>query len=161
VVIRRVTMLGYALTAAIGAFYVIAPQQLMALFVSAADLPRLLPFARPLFLVVVACLVFDLKFNLLSGALRGAGDTTYSMAVNVASAWLLFVPALLFATPRWGLIGAWSCFIIHVFVMASMLELRVRGQRWLHPPVLGQVAPGAAEPAFAAEVEAPERGEPA
>ena len=34
VVVRRVTWLGYGLTAAIGAVYVLAPQQLMALFVS-------------------------------------------------------------------------------------------------------------------------------
>jgi MATE family multidrug resistance protein len=162
VVLRRVTRLGYGLTVVVGAFYVLAPQQLMALFVSAADLPRLLPFARPLFAVVVACLVFDLKFNLLSGALRGAGDTTYSMAVNVASAWLVFVPALLFAAPRWGLVGAWSCFILHVFVMAALLELRVRGDRWLRPPVLEHQAPaGPPQHAFAPAVEAPGRSEPA
>jgi MATE family multidrug resistance protein len=156
VVVRRITWLGYGFTVAIGAFYVLAPQQLMALFVSKADLPRLLPFARPLFAVVVICLVFDLKFNLLSGALRGAGDTTYSMAVNVASAWLLFVPALLFAAPRWGLVGAWSCFILHVMVMATLLELRVRGDNWLREPVLRQVRPAAGEP-FAAPVEVSER----
>jgi MATE family multidrug resistance protein len=148
VVLRRVTWLGYALTAVAGVVYLLAPRQLMALFVSAEELPRLLPFARPLFAVVVACLVFDLKFNVLSGALRGAGDTTYSMVVNVASAWLLFVPALLIVTPRWGLVGAWSCFILHVFVMAFMLELRVRGDRWLRPPVelhtaVGRRMPGA------------------
>ena len=149
VVLRRVTWLGYGLTALLGAVYVLAPQQLMAVFVNEADLPRLLPFARPLFAVVVICLVFDLKFNLLSGALRGAGDTTYSMVVNVCSAWLLFVPALLFATPRWGLVGAWACFILHVMVMAALLELRVRGDRWLHRPVLEgvAVADGPAAPA--------------
>jgi MATE family multidrug resistance protein len=136
VVVRRITLLGYAFTAAMGLVYVLAPRQLMALFVSAEELPRLLPFARPLFAVVVACLVFDLKFNILSGSLRGAGDTTYSMLVNVASAWLLFVPALLIATPRWGLVGAWSCFILHVFTMAALLELRIRGSRWLKPPLL-------------------------
>ena len=92
---------------------------------------RLLPFARPLFTVVVLCLVFDLKFNILSGVLRGAGDTTYSMLVNIGSAWLVFVPMLLLVTPRYGLIGAWSCFILHVFVMALLLEIRVRGDRWL------------------------------
>jgi MATE family multidrug resistance protein len=161
VVLRRVTWLGYGLTLVMGAVYLLAPQRLMALFVSAADLPRLLPFARPLFAVVVLCLVFDLKFNLLSGALRGAGDTTYSMVVNVASAWLLFVPALLFAAPRWGLVGAWSCFILHVMVMAAMLELRVRGDRWLHAPLLPSPAPDASAPARVATVEARERVEPA
>ena len=158
VVVRRITWLGYGLTVAIGAFYVLAPQQLMALFVSRADLPRLLPFARPLFAVVVICLVFDLKFNLLSGALRGAGDTTYSMMVNVASAWLLFVPALLLVAPRWGLVGAWSCFILHVMVMAILLELRFRGDRWLREPVLQRLPTAAPEGALATPAEMPGRG---
>ena len=139
VVLQRVTRLGVGLMAVFGVVYVLAPRQLMALFVSAADLPRLLPFARPLFTVVVVCLLFDLKFNLLSGALRGAGDTTYSMLVNVGSAWLLFVPALLWASPRWGLVGAWSCFILHLVAMSSLLELRVRGSRWLREPVLSRM----------------------
>jgi MATE family multidrug resistance protein len=140
VVVRRVSRLGVALMAVFGVVYVLGPRQLMALFVTAEDLPRLLPFARPLFTVVVVCLLFDLKFNLLSGALRGAGDTTYSMAVNVASAWLLFVPALLFATPRWGLVGAWACFILHLVAMSTLLELRVRGSKWLHEPVLANLS---------------------
>ena len=134
-VVGRVTNLGYVLTAALAVVYIVFPKQIMAIFVTADDLDRLLLFARPLFLVVVVCLVFDLKFNILSGALRGAGDTTYSMLVAVGSAWLLFVPALLIVTPRFGLIGAWSCFVLHVFAMAALLEVRIRGDRWLKRPL--------------------------
>jgi MATE family multidrug resistance protein len=148
VVVRRVTVLGYLLTVAVGSIYVLFPHQLMGLFASGDELQRLLPFARPLFTVVVLCLVFDLKFNILSGALRGAGDTTYSMLVNVGSAWLVFVPALLLVTPRYGLIGAWSCFILHVFVMAALLQVRVRGRRWLEraPQHRSEGGDAAAEP---------------
>lgn len=131
IVVHRVTRLGYLLTAVLGVIYVAFPDRLMGLFASGDELARLLPFARPLFTVVVLCLVFDLKFNILSGVLRGAGDTTYPMVINIGSAWLVFVPSLLVVTPRFGLIGAWSCFILHVLVMAVMLELRVRGSRWL------------------------------
>lgn len=134
-VVGRVMNLGYLLTAVLGVVYIVFPRQIMAIFVTAADLDRLLPFARPLFLVVVVCLVFDLKFNILSGALRGAGDTTYSMLVNVGSAWLLFVPALLIVTPRYGLVGAWSCFVLHLLAMAALLEVRIRGDRWLKRPL--------------------------
>jgi len=153
-VVRRVTNLGVALMAVFGAIYLSAPRQLMSVFVNGEDLPRLLPFARPLFTVVVVCLLFDLKFNLLSGALRGAGDTTYSMMVNICSAWLLFVPALLVITPRYGLVGAWACFILHLVAMATLLEIRVRGDRWLHRPVMEGVETGTdadlEEPAVAA-----------
>ena len=150
-VVGRVMNLGYVLTAALGVIYLVFPREIMAIFVSAGDLDRLLPFARPLFLVVVVCLVFDLKFNILSGALRGAGDTTYSMLVNVGSAWLLFVPALLIVTPRYGLIGAWSCFVLHVFAMAALLELRIRGDRWLKRPLHRRAMSPEAEPLKAEE----------
>jgi len=133
-VVGRVMRLGYILTAFIGVIYLALPKQIMALFVSASDLDRLVPFARPLFIVVVLCLVFDLKFNILSGALRGAGDTMYSMLVNIGSAWLVFVPALFIVTPRYGLVGSWSCLILHVFLMAFLLEIRIRGDRWLKRP---------------------------
>ena len=134
IVVRRVEKLGYLLTFVLGVIYAVFPRQLMAIFVTASEIDRVLPFARPLFLIVILCLVFDLKFNILSGALRGAGDTKFPMYINVLSAWLLFVPALLIVTPRFGLIGAWACFILHVFVMAVALELRVRGKRWLLEP---------------------------
>jgi MATE family multidrug resistance protein len=156
VVVWRVTRLGVVLMTVFGVVYTLLPRQLMALFVTAEDLPRLVPFARPLFTVVVVCLLFDLMFNLLSGALRGAGDTTYSMVVNVASAWLLFVPALLFVTPRWGLVGAWACFILHLVAMSTLLLVRVRGDRWLHEPVLADLPDPepASEPESAPEARA-------
>jgi MATE family multidrug resistance protein len=147
-VVRRVLRLGYGLVAVTGMLYIALPHQLMALFVTRAELPALLPFARPLFLIVVVCLVFDLQFAVLSGALRGAGDTTYAMLVNLGSAWLLFVPATVLVTPRFGLIGAWACLILHVFAMATLLVLRVRGSVWLKPP---QVR--ASEPAIEVEEE--------
>ena len=53
------------------------------------------------------------------------------MLVNVGVAWLVFVPLLFVATRSWGLIGAWSCFIIHVMLMAGLLALRVRGRTWI------------------------------
>ncbi len=131
----RVMKLGYALSAVMAAVYLAVPEQLMAVFVRGDDLERLLPFARPLFTVVVICLVFDLRFHIIYGALRGAGDTRYPMVVNIGSAWLLFVPATMVVTPVFGLIGAWSCLVLHVVVMATLLQLRFRGEKWLRPPL--------------------------
>lgn len=131
VVVKRVLRIGYLAMAATAVVYAGFPDRLMALFVRQAELAEVLPYARPLFLIAVVCLVFDLQFNVLAGALRGAGDTTYSMLVNVGVAWLVFVPLLFVATREWGLIGAWSCFIIHVMLMAALLALRVRGRTWI------------------------------
>ena len=97
----------------------------------AGDLAALLPYARPLFLIATLCLIFELPFNIYSGALRGAGDTTYPMVVNIGVAWLVFVPLVFFATRNWGLGGAWSCFIVHVALLAGLLAVRVRGRTWI------------------------------
>ena len=130
-VVGRVLRLGYAGMAAMAVLYIGFPDRLMALFVPQAELGEVLPYARPLFLIAVVCLVFDLQFNVLSGALRGAGDTTYTMWVNIGVVWGVFVPLVFVATRYWGLIGAWSCFIIHVMLMAALLALRIRGRTWI------------------------------
>ena len=133
--VARVLRAGYVISAIMGGIYLALPETLMALFVQDADLERLLPFARPLFLIVVVCLFFDLIFHVLSGALRGAGDTRYPMLVNIGSAWLLFVPATLIVTPVYGLIGAWCCLVLHVVAMAALIYQRFRGDAWQKPPL--------------------------
>ena len=132
-VVRRVMNLGYLLSVIMAVIYIAIPERLMALFVKPDDLGRLLPFARPLFTIVVICLVFDVIFHVYSGALRGAGDTAYPMWVSIGTAWLLFVPATILVTPRFGLIGAWSCLVLHVVTMAMLMRLRFRGQAWFKP----------------------------
>lgn len=129
--VHRVLHFGLGYSAVLGFVYIFFPELLMSIFVGGDDLQRLLPFARPLFTVVVVCLVFDLLFIIFSGALRGAGDTRYPMLVNIGSAWLLFVPATLLVTPVFGLIGAWSCLIVHVMLMAGLLYRRFRGNAWI------------------------------
>ena len=129
--VRKVMNLGTGLTIVGGIFYFGFPEALMRLFVEGQDVAELLPYAKPLFGIVVVCLFFDLRFNLLSGALRGAGDTTYSMVVNVSSVWFVFVPATILLLSRYELVGAWWALAIHVALMAAMLEWRYRGSRWI------------------------------
>ena len=136
VVVRRVLRVGYVLMTVLGIVYMSVPERLMAVFVKGGQVTELLPYARPLFTIVTICLLLDLTYMVLWGALRGAGDTTYSMVLNIGSSWLLFVPATLYAAPRWGLIGAWSCLVLHLSVMAIFLEIRFRGRAWLRAPAM-------------------------
>ena len=149
-VVGKVLRLGYVAMAAMSVLYVGFPNWLMAVFVREAELGEVLPYARPLFLIAVVCLVFDLQFNVLSGALRGAGDTSYTMWVNIGVVWGVFVPLVFVATRHWGLIGAWSCFIIHVLLMAALLALRVRGRTWIERGAALLEAEGAEERASGA-----------
>ena len=144
--VRRILKLGLGLSAVASLAYLWLPERLIALFVRGADLERLLPLARPLFLIVVVCLVFDLIFHILSGALRGAGDTRYAMVVTVGTTWLVFVPATLIATSRFGLFGAWSCLVLDVMILSGLMWRRFRGQAWERPPLDEDAVPTAAGP---------------
>ncbi len=135
----RVMKLAFGVNALIALIYLFFPEELIGFFTTAADAGRLTPYARPLFLIVVVCLFLDAAFNVLYGALRGAGDTRFPMLVNVLSAWLLFVPATWYAIGRWGLVGAWSCFMMHILVMTIAYIWRFRGEAWLKGSLVEQV----------------------
>lgn len=135
---RRVLHLALAVNALMALVYVAFPERLIAFFTTEADAARLTGYARPLFLIVAACLGFDALFNILYGALRGAGDTRFPMLVNVLSAWLLFVPAAWYAIGRWGLVGAWSCFFFHLLVMSTAYLWRFRGEGWLRGSLIAE-----------------------
>ena len=156
-VVLRILRVGYVLMFALGLVYLFLPESLMAAFVRPSELAVLLPFARPLFTVVAICLFFDLTFMVVAGGLRGAGDTTYAMFANVASAWLVFVPLTLFVAPRYGLVAAWACVIVYLATMALLIWLRFRGTAWMKDAVVragsadskSKQGPSAAEPAGA------------
>jgi putative MATE family efflux protein len=69
---------------------------------------------------------------IFAGALRGAGDTRYPMAVTGGSIWLIRLPlAYLFALVLgWGLLGAWGAFAIDLSLRGLLNFLRFRSGRW-------------------------------
>jgi multidrug resistance protein, MATE family len=151
-VVSRIQRLGLLLMGGAAVLYLGAPEWLMGLFVDASEGAEVIDLARPLLLVVVVALFFDLRFNVLAGAMRGAGDTTYSMVLNIAGAWLVFVPLTIWATPRFGVVGAWWCLAIYEALMVVLLELRYRFGSWMRVLVeVPEGEPGAA-PTPATEV---------
>lgn len=130
----RVLRLGYGVMAAAAIVFLALPEHIMGVFVDAAELERLRPFARPLFTLVSVAAVFDMQFTVLLGALRGAGDVDYPMLVNLCCPWLLFVPATIAVAPRLGVAGAWGCLLVNYVLMAALMTRRVRGSAWLKPP---------------------------
>lgn len=133
--VHRVLKLGYVLMGMMAVVYFVFPERLMAVFVEGEDLERLLPLARPLFLIVIACLTLDMVNEVLMGAMRGAGDTKVPMYVDLGSIYVLFLPALAVVVPRFGLVGAWGCVAMHMGVLTALLSWRFRGKAWLKPPV--------------------------
>lgn len=67
-----------------------------------------------------------------SGALKGAGDTFFTMCVSIGYAWLLFLP-LAYALGFWlgyGVPGAWCGATIYIILAGITYFLRFRSNRW-------------------------------
>lgn len=68
----------------------------------------------------------------ISGALRGAGDTKTVMWNTVLRLWLVFVPFSYFfiIVFDYGIVGVWYAEILSFVIFASLLFLRFRSKKW-------------------------------
>ena len=103
-------------------------------------------------LVMLAFLgVFDAINVTFSGALKGAGDTWFTMWISVLASWLFFAPAVYLVTDvfKAGIFWAWACFVIYVALLALFYWIRFSLGRWKDidikekqtppPPVISEV----------------------
>jgi putative MATE family efflux protein len=111
----------------IGVLAMCAPRLILGLFVAdpqvlaAGDLAmRLSLFTLPM---SAAAFVFI-------GALRGAGDTRFPVAVRAAGTWGLRLPTASFLIPLLGLPGARLAMAVDFSTQATITYLRFRGGRW-------------------------------
>ncbi len=68
----------------------------------------------------------------MSGALRGAGDTRSVMVITALRLWILFVPLsyLFIITLKQGIIGLWYGEIISFIVFCAIIFMRFRSKKW-------------------------------
>ncbi len=68
----------------------------------------------------------------LSGALRGAGDTTFVSITEILINLALFLPLVYFLAIilEWGLLGAWVGFGLYIILFASAMIFRFRQGKW-------------------------------
>jgi len=67
-----------------------------------------------------------------AGALKGAGDTFFTMWVGVGYAWFLFLP-LAYGLGTWlgyGVTGAWGGATVYIILVGLTYFLRFRSSRW-------------------------------
>jgi len=107
-------------------FFVFAPQ-IMGVFINDPDVIalgvwplRLVAFSQPMLATSIV----------LSGALRGAGDTRSTLMITSGGLWLVRVPIALLLAPPLGLIGAWIAMGIDLNLRGLACWLRVRSGRW-------------------------------
>ncbi|MBI3609554.1 MAG: MATE family efflux transporter [Nitrospirae bacterium] len=117
------------LMAGMGLLFFFFPYLLLRLFTTDAEVIRL----GTLFLKIVAILQVPLAITMvLSGSLKGAGDTQYLLFTTVVGSWLVRVPlAYLFSRVLGlGLTFVWSVMVADWVVRMILLLIRYRSERW-------------------------------
>jgi MATE family, multidrug efflux pump len=117
----------WALT--IGSIFIIFPKAILSLF----SLDRIIIQTGLGVMLFMGINQIGLNFNIIiSGALRGAGDTRTVMINTVSRLWLLFVPLSYFFIIKLntGLVGIWFAEMTSFAIFGFQLLIRFRSKKW-------------------------------
>jgi MATE family multidrug resistance protein len=106
----------------IGAVFFLFPVPLLRAF---SNDPRILEIGTTLLAIAAAFQLFDGTQAVVTGVLRGAGDTRTPMIVNILGHWVLGLPvgyALCF-TFGWGVAGLWIGLSLGLVLVSAVLTL--------------------------------------
>lgn len=112
-----------------GILFFFFPYLLLRLFTRDAEVIAL----TTLFLKVVALIQIPLAITMvLSGSLKGAGDTRSLLGITVIGAWLVRVPfSVYFSYVRpAGIVYVWGVMVLDWFVRMTLTLLRYRSEKW-------------------------------
>jgi MATE family multidrug resistance protein len=132
---------------ACGLAYVLAPRVLLSPYAAGADaaeFERVSAIAVVLLRFVALYSIFDTMNVIFASGLRGAGDTTYPMAMSIAMSWaVMILPA--YAACTWlgaGLYTAWAGAAAYVVLLGVVMLRRFQDGRWKSMRVIEAHAPG-------------------
>jgi len=92
---------------------------------------ELLALGRTMLLLMTVWGLLDTVSIVLSGALKGAGDTRFVMVYMVVGSWLVLVPgALVLLRLGSGILGLWAWLAVYICVLALGFWWRWRQGRW-------------------------------
>lgn len=129
--LRNALGLGAVVCAVVAAALLGAPHALFGFF---SNDPEVLALARPMLAMSSLFLIFDATSIVVSGALRGAGDTRFPFWLESTLSWTLFLPGgwLFGIALGGGVMGAWLGALIFVVALATGMALRFRSGAWQH-----------------------------
>lgn len=123
--------------ATMGMVFFFFPYLLLRLFTQDAEVIRL----GTLFLKIVALIQIPLAITMvLSGSLKGAGDTRFLLGVTFVGAWLIRVPLAFyfsFVQPL-GITYVWGVMVVDWFARMALTLLRYRSEKWQSIRVIEQ-----------------------
>jgi MATE family multidrug resistance protein len=154
----RTTRYAFALSAVymltFAALYLAFPDLMLIPYGGEANAESFAP-VRPLVVMLLKFVAlysfFDAMAIIFGSAIRGAGDTKFSLWWTFGTGWLLMVvPAVLFTRyTEHGLVGCWSAATFYIIVLGIGFAWRFRGGRWQAMSVIERHAeetlPGDAE----------------
>lgn len=127
--LRSALALAVGLATGIAALFVLAPEELIGLYTTDADV---LALARPLLALGAAFQLFDALQIVMSCGMRGAGDTRWPFVAQTLLAWALRLPLMWLFAFHWqaGVVGAWYAEFVFVLTLAAALAWRLRSGAW-------------------------------
>ena len=131
--VRRTNASSQILGLLVGAFvallFVSFPDALLGLFSSSSEV---LALGRPLLALGAIFQLVDASAIIVSGSLRGAGDTRWPLLVQTSVAWLLRLPAVYIVAVGLdsGIVGVWGVELAYLAVLGVALNLRFRSGAW-------------------------------
>jgi len=127
------TRMGLIYMTLIGTTFLLFPYGYIKLFCEKGTefTPELLHLGRQMLVMVTVWGFFDGVCIILSGALKGAGDTRFVMIYMAIGGWLFLVPgALMIFWLGYGILALWLWLTIYVCLFAIGTCLRWRCGRW-------------------------------
>ncbi len=136
--------MGVVYMAAMGAAFALLPRLFVGAFAGGAEssvpIAEVFPIARRLLVWIATWGIGDACCLVLSGALKGAGDTRFVMIYAMLCNWLLFIGGslvIVFAL-HGGFQGLWLWATLHVWIMAAGYVWRFARGRWQRIDLLGR-----------------------
>ena len=126
-------LFGGAMMSAVGVCLYCWPQLLVELFIG-RDKPELIAAAAPLLKIVAVVIPPFSLMMVLNGALRGAGDTRWPLAISLFGFLAIRLPltVLLAHSWGWGVAGAWYAMAADLVVRAVLVIGRFASGAWQH-----------------------------
>ena len=128
-----------------GMSFLLFPEGYYGLFRSQEDsysLAQLVAVGRPMMRMMAIWGMFDAINIVLSGALKGAGDTRFVMVYMLALGWLMWLPGewLIFHR-HGGIISAWIWLTVYVLFLAIGFWWRWQSGRWKQIDLIAREVP--------------------
>lgn len=123
------TILGVTWGIVMGAIFFIFPKELLGIFTTEIEI--ILLSVTTMYFIGINQPFLNFMI-VMSGALRGAGDTISVMVITSLRLWVVFVPLsyLFIITLRQGVVGLWYGEIISFVVFCVVIFMRFRSRKW-------------------------------